>query len=223
MFAAHSVQRNGTLLPVSIERTRPYHSPKRLQESLQTRRSILDAALDLFVEQGYPYVTVAGIAARAGVAVRTVYTKFGGKSEILAAVIDQAADLSGGSEVIAEVRGASDAVDVLRLLASGTRAGNERNQALFDLVRSTASSPEAQDLRRRLTRSYITLLGEAAAHLHALGALPPGMEADEAGEVLWFCLGLEAWTTTTRDLGYDWDAAEQWLLGRAQQMLVPAR
>lgn len=208
---------------MTSEQARPYHSPTRLRESLRTRQGILDAALALFADQGYADVTVAGIAARAEVAVRTVYTKFGSKAGILAAVIDRAAELSGGTEVVGEVRRTDDAREVLRLLASGTRAANERNQALFDLVRSTASSPEAQDLRRRLTASYIALLREAAERLDALGALRPGLAASEAGEVLWFCFGLDAWTTTTRDLGQGWETAEAWLLRRAEQLLLRAR
>jgi AcrR family transcriptional regulator len=208
---------------MSSEPARPYHSPRRLRESLRTRQGILDAALALFAEQGYADVTVAGIAARAEVAVRTVYTKFDSKAEILAAVIDRAAELSGGAEVVGEVRRTDDAREVLRLLASGTRAANERNQTLFDLVRSTASSPEARGLRCRLTASYIALLREAAEHLHALDALRPGMSASEAGEVLWFCFGLDAWTTTTRDLGQDWETAQAWLLRRAEQMLLQGR
>lgn len=208
---------------MSTEPTRPYHSPRRQQESLETRRSILDAALVALGEKGYAHVTVAEIAAMAGVAVRTVYANVGSKPQILAEVIARAAEQSGGVEAIDAVRRSADAREALRLLARGTRAGNERNQAIFDLARSTAGLPEAPDLRGRLTHLYLELLRDAAAHLDALGALPAGMSTEEAGEILWFCFGIEAWATTTRDLGHGWDAAEEWLVRRASQLLLSAR
>jgi AcrR family transcriptional regulator len=198
---------------------RPYHSPRRQKESLDTRRCILDAGLELFAANGYAHVTVAEIARHAQVALRTVYTSVGNKPEILGGVIARAAEQSGGAEVVAEIRQAVDSREALRLLARGTRAANEANQAIFDLARSTDGLPEAGKLRREATRLYLELLHEAARHLAALNALPPGTPADEATEILWFCFGFEAWTTTTRDLGYDWDAAEVWLLRQAQRLL----
>jgi AcrR family transcriptional regulator len=208
---------------MNTEPTRPYHSPRRLQGSLETRRGILDAALMALGARGYAQVTVAEIAAMAGVAVRTVYASVGSKPQIIAEVFARAAEQSGGVEVIGAVRRSGDALEVLRLLARGTRGGNERNQAIFDLARSTAGLPEAPDLRGRLTRLYIELLRDAAAHLDALGALPADMSTEEAGEVLWFCFGIEAWTTMTRDLGHGWDTSEEWLLRRASQLLSLAQ
>jgi AcrR family transcriptional regulator len=208
---------------MSTEPTRPYNSPRRLQGSLETRRSILDAALVALGEKGYAHVTVAEIAAIAGVAVRTVYASVGSKPQIVAEVFARAAEQSGGVEAIDAVRRSADAREALRLLARGTRASNERYQAIFDLARSTAGLPEAPDLRGRLTRLYIELLRDAAAHLDALGALPAGMSTEEAGEILWFCFGIEAWTTMTKDLGHSWETSEEWLLRRASQMLSLAQ
>ncbi|TLZ31303.1 MAG: helix-turn-helix transcriptional regulator, partial [Gammaproteobacteria bacterium] len=52
---------------------KPYHSPRRAEQAIATRRAVLDAARDLFIEQGYAVTTVADIARRARVAVDTVY------------------------------------------------------------------------------------------------------------------------------------------------------
>ncbi|MCS5735072.1 TetR/AcrR family transcriptional regulator [Herbiconiux daphne] len=201
------------------EKTRSYNSPRRLRDSLDTRRSILDSALELLAAKGYAHVTIAEIATHAGVAVRTVYTSVGSKPEILAAVISRAAAYSGGPEVLEQVRRSTKTAEVLQLLASGTRAGNQSNRAIFDLARSTVGEPEADQLRGVATQLYLDLLHQAAMHLDAMGGLPSGMSAKEAGETLWFCFGFEAWGTVTRDLGLGWDEAESWLIRRAQLLL----
>ena len=62
--------------------------PRREQRARETRRTILTAARDLFVTQGYGPTTVQAIADRADVAVQTVYAVFGNKRTILDAVVD---------------------------------------------------------------------------------------------------------------------------------------
>jgi len=44
---------------------------------------MLDAALSLFMEQGYDDTTIQQVATAAGVAVQTVYFTFGSKSRLL--------------------------------------------------------------------------------------------------------------------------------------------
>jgi AcrR family transcriptional regulator len=56
-----------------------------------TRRKIVTAAAELFVADGYHATTLEQIAARAGVAVQTVYFHFGNKRSVLKAAVDVAA------------------------------------------------------------------------------------------------------------------------------------
>lgn len=55
----------------------------RQEQAAVTRRRILDAARTLFFENGYSATTLKAVAARAGVAVQTVYAVFGSKAAIL--------------------------------------------------------------------------------------------------------------------------------------------
>jgi AcrR family transcriptional regulator len=66
---------------------RSYSSAKREEQARETRRSILDAAHDLFIATGYAATTIQAIADRAGVAVQTVYAVFGNKRELLRQLI----------------------------------------------------------------------------------------------------------------------------------------
>lgn len=74
--------------------TRPYNSPLRKAEAAATRARILDAAAELFADQGYALTTMKEIADRAGVSLQTVHLA-GPKASILLAayqrVIESAA------------------------------------------------------------------------------------------------------------------------------------
>jgi AcrR family transcriptional regulator len=56
------------------------------------RRSILDAAEDLFLEQGYDRVTLGAIVRRSGGSLATVYELFGNKQGLLRAVVGRRKD-----------------------------------------------------------------------------------------------------------------------------------
>src|SRR5437773_10436521 len=99
----------------SREAGRPYQSPRRARAAAETRAAILAAAMRLFLSRGYGGVTVADIAREAAVAVPTVYASAGGKSAILAALIDeQMRDPAGGAALVA-VRECRDPQDAVRV------------------------------------------------------------------------------------------------------------
>jgi TetR/AcrR family transcriptional regulator, mexJK operon transcriptional repressor len=59
------------------------HSPAK-------RRTILEAATSVFLEQGYARTSVDAIAAAAGVGKQTVYSHFGNKEQLFLAVVSEA-------------------------------------------------------------------------------------------------------------------------------------
>jgi len=67
---------------------RKYSSAKREAQARETRRSVLDAAHELFVTTGYAATTIQAIADRAGVAGQTVYAVFGNKRVLLRQLIE---------------------------------------------------------------------------------------------------------------------------------------
>ena len=84
-----------------VNRERAYSSPLRAQQAAATRKAVLDAARELFVEQGYGATTVDQIAARAGVSKPTVFTAVGNKQTVLSAVRDVA--MAGDDETVSVV------------------------------------------------------------------------------------------------------------------------
>lgn len=61
----------------------------REEKKSQTRRAIADAALRLATEHGYANVTVAQIAAAAGVSRRTISNYYSSKADCFTAVVDE--------------------------------------------------------------------------------------------------------------------------------------
>src|SRR5258707_8823561 len=51
----------------------------------QTQRALLDAAREVFVEQGFSEASIADVVERAGSSVGSLYHHFGGKSELFLA------------------------------------------------------------------------------------------------------------------------------------------
>src|SRR6478735_11478001 len=63
----------------------------RAEKRRLTRRRIVAAAAELFLDQGYGTTTLDQVAIRAGVAVQTVYFHFGNKATLLKEALDEAA------------------------------------------------------------------------------------------------------------------------------------
>ncbi len=61
--------------------------------SVETRRRILEAALDLFIEQGYDKVSLREIAERVGVAKAALYYYFPSKEQILQTLVEPLDDM----------------------------------------------------------------------------------------------------------------------------------
>src|SRR5260221_11870574 len=64
---------------------------RRAEQARATRRRIAGQAQQLFLRQGYGATTLDQIAAKAGVAVQTVYFHFGNKATVLKQAVDMLA------------------------------------------------------------------------------------------------------------------------------------
>jgi AcrR family transcriptional regulator len=76
-----------TTSDMSARAARTYSSPLRTEQAEQTTARIVQAAVDLLSEGDASDLSMAEVAERAGVSVRTVYRSFAGKDELLDGVI----------------------------------------------------------------------------------------------------------------------------------------
>jgi AcrR family transcriptional regulator len=145
---------------------RKYASAKREAQARETRRSILDAAHELFVTTGYAATTIQAIAERGGVAVQTVYAVFGTKRELF------------------------------RQLIESTITGDDEPQSITERpeAQAVAAEPDARkraELDAAMSRSIaervapiVRVASEAAASDPELAAMMDGVKAARREEMI---------------------------------------
>ncbi|WP_371798336.1 TetR family transcriptional regulator [Streptomyces sp. NBC_01707] len=190
---------------------RVYVSPLREQAAAQTRALILRRAAELFADRGYGRVTVADIAAAAGVASKTVFASVGSKGDILDRIVGQGVAASGYEQAMRHVLALRTPEAVLEALARGTRLGNEGQFTVHEAIRKALPvHEEGEVLWERATAAYRDALSTAARHLHTL-APPPSCPVEETADLLWFWFGPTGWRTLVVENGWSWDRAEDFL------------
>jgi AcrR family transcriptional regulator len=154
---------------------RPYRSTLREEQARATRRRIVAAGHDLFVELGYVPTTIDAIADRAGVSRKTVFTSVGGKAGVLKLAWDWA--LAGDDEPVAmadrpQVQEMLAATDPTRMIALWSRSNGTiacRLAPLFDvLVVAADGDPEAAALQ---ATSEANRMGGARAFVSRLAEI----------------------------------------------------
>ena len=123
---------------------RRHNSPLRQAQAAATRLRIIQAAHTEFEARGYEGTRIEDVAARAGVAVPTVYKAFTNKRTLLTAAVTTA--MTGGPDGpvgrqawFHEQLDAPTAEQQLQLIARNARRLNERAAHLLELVRATAA------------------------------------------------------------------------------------
>lgn len=171
---------------------RPYRSPKRALQAAETRESVLSAARDLFVSEGWAGATIAGIAKEAGVSNETVYATFGSKNALLEelvtrAVRGDAAELSlSEQEVPGRIASEPSQSRQIELFAHDIASVLERVAPLMDVARAAAATDDAiARLYAGFHRGRRKNLEWFASMLLRNGPLRDGMDARMAGDILW--------------------------------------
>ena len=181
---------------------RAYDSTRRRRQAEQTRAEVLGAAIELFNERGWAETTLADVAAAAGVAVETIYSRFRSKKQLVRDAMDAA--IVGDAEPLAF----AEREPFLRL-GEGTRA--ERLQAGMDIL---------ADVHGRSAGVW-RALGEAAAgdaeleawmregddrrRLDIVRSLERIFERSVTGpmvDVIWVLYGPETYWKLVHDAGY---------------------
>jgi AcrR family transcriptional regulator len=125
-----------------------------------TQRALLDAAREVFAEQGFAGASIADIVERAGSSVGSLYHHFGGKSELFLALWQQhqLAHEQAASTAVAGARKDGE-TDPTALFSVGARAFLEGSWLRRDLVMLFASGdgpPGFELMRRRRDHEWIS-------------------------------------------------------------------
>ena len=102
----------------------------RARRRLQTRREVSEVALRLFAERGFDAVTVAEIAAEAGISRRSFFTHFSGKEEAVLAGADD--DLESLRRALAAKESTTSFAEVLRAHTRDLVLWHEQHSDVLD-------------------------------------------------------------------------------------------
>ncbi|MFH8739258.1 MULTISPECIES: TetR/AcrR family transcriptional regulator [unclassified Streptomyces] len=190
---------------------------KRGAKARETRRRIIDAAAELFVEQGYGATKLQEIADRAGVAVQTIYFVFRNKPSLLKELVDVA--IAGDDEPVptmdrpwfTEVTAAPTAESAIAALVVGTLRTLQRVAAIDEMVRAAAATnPEIRDLWPDETDPRYTVISTAAKALTVKPGASPALSAGDAADIIYAMLSPELFLVLTRDRAWPADKWERW-------------
>ncbi len=127
---------------------------RREQRKRQTRAALLRAAEELFTARGYDEVTVAEIASRAGVSVKTLFQHFRSKEDLLFGEEDQTRE-----QILAAIRNRDadqSPLDAVTHWLLSEASDNAHPDGLEGYHRSIGTSPAIASRLRRLWESYET-------------------------------------------------------------------
>jgi AcrR family transcriptional regulator len=199
--------------PVKTPR-RAYRSPLRADQAQQTRRRVLESALELFVDRGYAGTTVAAVADRAGVSPETIYLSLGGKRGLLEGVMDMTgphgsvAEDEEWWEMVAHLPSAPERLERIveyscRILA--------RTRPIHTIIRGAADKEAfAGALGRRLLQERLDNQTERI-RTYLGGELRAGLSVAEAGERYCALASPELYHVLTVEFRWTADRHREWL------------
>jgi len=187
----------------------------RREQAIRTRDRMLDAALALFMEQGYDDTTIQQVATAAGVAVQTVYFTFGNKARLLSQLQDRVILGNAASEQwaeqpwAAELRSETDPRKLLDLFVEVDSQIKRRVSPFIARLGAALPNDTSQAAGRDARRDVF--FGTVIDRLLQLGALRSGLSRDRALDILRVVNSLEAYVELTDRRGWSDDEWRAWL------------
>ncbi|MGN7147575.1 TetR/AcrR family transcriptional regulator [Arthrobacter sp. SAFR-179] len=197
---------------------RRYHSPRRKEQAAATRDSVLGAARELFVGEGYRSTTVAGIARRAGVAVDTIYATIGRKPDLLREVVETAISGTGQAvpaerrDYVIRMREAKTAAEKIRIYAVALAGIQPRLAPVYVALRDAAGTdPDCAALWKEISERRAANMLKFVEELAATGELRSDRPAAELADAVWSMNGPEYWVLLVDQRGWSPDQFAAWL------------
>lgn len=185
------------------------------RRSVLTEQRILAAASELFVADGYAATTMAAVASRAGVAVQSLYLRFGGKLPILRAALDAA--IVGDAVPVpllerdwfGRLEELPDGPAAVRLFLSEIERLMSRSYPLYEVVL------RAGDEARQLLASNKAQRQEGLRAVAEVLAAKPDFtgRADHAADVLYGLVSEEHYGLMVAERGWSPKAWRDWVAG----------
>jgi AcrR family transcriptional regulator len=150
-----------------------------IEEDNPTRRKLLAAAMEAFAEQGFRGAATRVIAARAGVAEKTLFAHYGSKAALFAAAMGPGLDAMMGAGAVAELTGVLACGGTIeeRLYAVARNRiefAGKNLHLVKAFIQELLLDPEFRErLRERFVQRLLPAARMAIAHGVAAGRLRP--------------------------------------------------
>jgi AcrR family transcriptional regulator len=212
--------------PVQPHVKRRYDATKRREAAARTRQAILDAALELFTARGYTATSMTAIAARAGVALDTIYASIGRKPELARLLIETA--ISGTDQAIpAEqrdyvraVQAAPDAQTKIALYAAAVTAIAPRLALVLAIIQQAAhTEPELAAMWDQIAERRAANMRRFVADLATV--TPLRLDPGEAADIVWATNAAELYQLLVGQRGWSPQRYERFLADTWRRLLLP--
>jgi AcrR family transcriptional regulator len=200
---------------------------RRTEQARATRRRIIECARVLFLEQGYAAATLDQIAARAGVAVQTVYFHFGNKRTVLKEVMDV---LAVGDDApiplldrpwVQQVRDEPDARRALGIWLRNSRVIFGRVAPMLSIVRDAAGADPEMAEQWRTNQHECCLAHLTLAEILAAKQAPrPGLTVHKAADIIFTLLSPEVYLLLAAERGWSPAQWQRWLTDTIAQAIL---
>lgn len=197
---------------------RPYASRVRAERAQETRRRILAAATQLFVECGYAATTIRDVASSAGVSVAGVELAFKTKGELLKVAVDVA--IAGDDAPVPmlerawteQVRRAQSVDEVLAITLAVLAPAQERSAGLLAVAYEAArGDPSIAALLDVLEGNRSATVAWIVERLCEHAPLRPGLDPQHTRDALWALIDPVLYLRLTASRGWSPAAYVTWL------------
>lgn len=191
---------------------RPYESPVRKRQAVDTRRRIVAATRRLLQSEGYAGMTIEAIAERAEVSPQSVYAIFKSKTGILIELLNEAAFTPGYEETVRQAMSAREPEARLRIAAQIARQIHDAQSTTFDLLRGAGVvAPELAKLEQQREDVRYERQEQMILSLREAGRLRAGLHAATARDIFWMFTGPDVYRMLVRERGWSSDEYQKWL------------
>ena len=179
---------------------------------IETQQAILEAALNLFTEQGAASVRMADIAKMAGITRQAVYLHFGSRRNLLVSVVQYVDEKEGLVELARPIWEAKTGVEALDLFASLQAEYTPRIYPVAQALMSNRHADEAiaAAWNNRMLDRHDACRG-LVQRLQNDRTLNPVWDIDEAIDALWAMTSIQVWEQLVLDRGWSKERYEDHL------------
>jgi AcrR family transcriptional regulator len=206
---------------MSIKPKRRYVSEVRDRAADATRTRVLTAAKSLFTRSGIDRVTIAQIAAKADVAVATIYALYKSKEGILRELMSSALFGSRFHAARDRLEHEKDAVKLLSLSAHVARAIYDSESSELGLMRGiSAFSPALQKMEQEFEQMRFQMQEARVKLLFAQSKAKKGLTIENARRLLWMYTSRDVYRMLVQEGAWSPDEYQKWLADTLISALV---